>query len=804
MTSSTTRRIQKNLTVMFTDISGFTQHTEMISREALMKRLETHNELLMPIVAHFEGKIVKTIGDAFLITFESPTNAVQCGLFMQHTLAKFNKDKPVGEQIHIKVSINSGEVTVTDTDVFGDPVNVAAKIEKATNPDEIYFTEAVFLAMNKAEVPTSFVKSFRPKGADSQEIKLYKVAMDEGDERYQKVIQGTKIDPERVKTRVAELSSLAEKEFSRYQDTLEALVESQGKSSRNMIVTVLVAVVILAVVIVVAVSQFSGKSAAIDPAEQLTRDVRVYLASGKAAEARQAIDAYMKERGTDKTTESLLVEVQTLEKTQAESAAHKSAEQLARDVRQYLANNKPAEARQAVDAYMKSRGADKTTGELLDEIRSLEINDLAAQARNLIADGKPENAAAAVNKYFGAKPAEGDARKALEEAQAYLAARDLLDQGKAADMLAQIKAAFGDRNPSAELKQMRERADALIRARDMMATMDRFREPARIIGTISRAFGDDVSNPAALDILEEALANEVFRITQENGYDKGAEEREALRKRFSNVRSWKYVTVCLCMGYVWKLTMDERSGRRRHDDRYWFERNKIILEYANEHPELMYRFGTMLFILDRKRWQSVASGVDCWRAALKADPKLADRHAEFWKIYEIPLHEDHAVCAKDLKSALVYSLGFAYGPVGDVRALIKERYYREVRDTLVAFANNKDNDNSVTSERANSFAILAEMGDASLIVDRFWLFRQTFDDYMTGDTPGREHMAALFAEAMTAEDYKEYRAILDTNLRDVRNKEGRYSGYTRAQDKLVNLLEDLRRAQPAHTDAFGG
>ncbi|MHC4841981.1 MAG: adenylate/guanylate cyclase domain-containing protein, partial [Planctomycetota bacterium] len=246
-----TRRIQKNLTVMFTDISGFTKHTETISRDDLMKRLETHNELLMPVIAHFEGRIVKTIGDAFLITFESPTNAVQCGLFMQHTLAKWNVDKDASTQIHIKVSINSGEVTVTETDVFGDPVNVAAKIEKATNPDEIYFTESVFLAMVKAEVPTSFVKTFRPKGAESQEIKLYRVAQDEGDERYKKIIASTHIDVDKVKTRVMELSTVAEREFNRYQDTLEELVKQQGKSSRGVISAVIAAALILAVAIII-------------------------------------------------------------------------------------------------------------------------------------------------------------------------------------------------------------------------------------------------------------------------------------------------------------------------------------------------------------------------------------------------------------------------------------------------------------------------------------------------------------------------------------------------------------------------
>src|SRR5262245_50446386 len=145
----------KTLTVMFTDIAGFTRHTGTVSRDAMMERLERHNTLLLPIVAHFDGRIVKSIGDAFLVVFESPTNALQCGMLMQHRLRVHNEGKPEDERIEIKVSPNTGEVAVTDTDVFGDPVNVAAKIEKATQPGEIYFTEATFLAMNKAEVPNA-------------------------------------------------------------------------------------------------------------------------------------------------------------------------------------------------------------------------------------------------------------------------------------------------------------------------------------------------------------------------------------------------------------------------------------------------------------------------------------------------------------------------------------------------------------------------------------------------------------------------------------------------------------------------
>lgn len=744
MNSPTTRRLQKNLTVMFTDISGFTQHTEMISRDALMKRLETHNAVLMPIIAHFEGKIVKTIGDAFLITFESPTNAVQCGLFMQHTLAKFNNGKATGEQIHIKVSINSGEVTVTESDVFGDPVNVAAKIEKATNPDEIYFTESVFLAMNKSEVPTSFVKAFRPKGADSMEIKLYKVAMDEGDERYQKVIQGTKIDPEKVKGRVAELTNLAEKEFNRYQDTLEALVESQGKSSRNMILAVLAAVIILAVVIVVAVSQFAGQGTKTNPADQLTTSVR-----------------------------------------------------------QYLANNKPAEARQAIDAYMKEYGADKTTEEMLAEIKGLEINEVAAEAKRLIAKGEPENARDAVARYFGSKPAEGEAAKTLAQAEAYIGARTLLQKGKADELLKTLNDAFGDTNPSPEITKLRDQADAITRGRALAKGTDRFKNAALMIGTIEKAFGADVNVDAALDVLEEGVSGELFRVARESGYDRGYEELEAFRKRFKHIRSWQWIEVSMYMGYYFHVATNRKRDQESYKQQYW-DRMTAIKEYVKDKPELKYRWGMVQFIADRAQRIIVAAGVDMWREAVEADPSLEARHNEFWKMYEVPSMTYFAECGKSLRDAMEYSLGLSMGPMDDVRALIKTRYYKDLKPTLVKFANNKQEENDVDTERENAFGILAEMGDVELIDDRFWLFRRTFEDYMGGNMPERSHMKALFAAPMTSDDYKEYRTIIDSNLKDAQAKTGRWSVYTNAVDKLTALLEDIREAQPAHTADFGG
>ena len=738
-----TQRVQKNLTVMFTDISGFTKHTETISREALMSRLDTHNELLMPIVAHFEGKIVKSIGDAFLITFESPTNAVQCGLFMQHTLRKYNVERPEPEQIHIKVSINSGEVTVTDSDVFGDPVNVAAKIEKATNPDEIYFTESVFLAMNKAEVPTSFVKAFRPKGTDSTEIKLYKVAMDEGDERYKKVIAATNIDKEKMKTRVLELSNLAEKEFVRYQDTLDALVESQGKSSRGLVVAVIAAALILAVALIVGFAFFSGGGG--KPSEQLEDDVRAYLAS-----------------------------------------------------------DKPGEARTRIENYVGEYGADDTTTTLLTEIRDHEVGRVIAEADGLIANGQPEDARNAINKYFGGDELTEPAKKAMARADAYVNARDQIAEGGAQQALDALNAAFGDTNPSKEIKTLRAQADALVKAEQMMNDGRRFDEPMLMIGAISGAFGDETKNPAALKYYEEGLANELFRAAKSNGYDSANLDYEDYRKRFPNVASWSWIVVHLKMGALWEYRTNSMRNKWRHSDKYW-DKYRDIRDYVANKPEHAYRFGCFLFLLARASFIATAEGADFWEQALNADVSLKDRHEELCACYRPNFTGDFAELGRTLKTDLEYLLGCFTNGIYAMRDLVKKYYYREMHSKLVGFASLTGEDaEDFQTERMNSVAILLDMGDVELIPDRFYIFREHFKDIMTSDRLEREHAKALFLAPMTYEQYEEFRTLIDSTMADVAERKGPFGMYTNSMEKLQNMLDDIRVAQPQHTAQYDG
>ena len=162
-----------NLAIVFTDIKGFTERTSKQTLEQNEKLLKTHNEMLAPLFKGLGGRIIKTIGDAFMVTFESPTNAVLAGLAVQDSLWTYNQTASAEEQLHVRVAINVGEVRLEGNDVFGEPVNIAARVEGVAEADEVTFTESVYLSMNRAEVPADELGHFELKGIP-EKIRLYK------------------------------------------------------------------------------------------------------------------------------------------------------------------------------------------------------------------------------------------------------------------------------------------------------------------------------------------------------------------------------------------------------------------------------------------------------------------------------------------------------------------------------------------------------------------------------------------------------------------------------------------------------
>jgi len=164
----------ENLTILFVDIAGFTATTSRQSRAENAHLLQTFDGALLPLIKRFKGIVVKSIGDALLITFRSPTDAMICSMALQDSMHEYNLNAPEEKRIHIRVAANLGEVRVTRNDIFGEPVNVASRIEGVTPADEIYLSEAVYMAMNKAEVPAQEIGFKELKGIP-QAIRLYNI-----------------------------------------------------------------------------------------------------------------------------------------------------------------------------------------------------------------------------------------------------------------------------------------------------------------------------------------------------------------------------------------------------------------------------------------------------------------------------------------------------------------------------------------------------------------------------------------------------------------------------------------------------
>ncbi len=141
-----------NTTVMFIDIAGYTEKTSKLSRKDLKSLLEEFEGIVIPCVKHLGGKVVKGMGDAYLLTFHSPTNAVLCGAQIQKRIKERNERVQEKQRFEARAGVSSGEVYERGGDIFGEPVNLASRIQSSAPVGQVAFGDSTFHAMNKNEL----------------------------------------------------------------------------------------------------------------------------------------------------------------------------------------------------------------------------------------------------------------------------------------------------------------------------------------------------------------------------------------------------------------------------------------------------------------------------------------------------------------------------------------------------------------------------------------------------------------------------------------------------------------------------
>jgi TolB-like protein/Flp pilus assembly protein TadD len=123
--------------ILAADVVGYSRLMEA-DEEGTLARLKAYQrDLVHPKIAEHRGRIVKTTGDGMLVEFPSIVNAVRCAVEFQRDIAERNATMPAAERIEFRVGINLGDIIIDEGDIFGDGVNVAARLEALAVPGGI-------------------------------------------------------------------------------------------------------------------------------------------------------------------------------------------------------------------------------------------------------------------------------------------------------------------------------------------------------------------------------------------------------------------------------------------------------------------------------------------------------------------------------------------------------------------------------------------------------------------------------------------------------------------------------------------
>jgi adenylate cyclase len=129
--------------ILAADVVGYSRLMEVDEAGTLARLKTIRLELIDPAIAKCRGRIIKTAGDGMLVEFQSVTEALRCAVDFQERMARRNRDMPAARALLYRIGINLGDVIVEDGDIFGDGVNVAARLETMAEPGGICISAAV-------------------------------------------------------------------------------------------------------------------------------------------------------------------------------------------------------------------------------------------------------------------------------------------------------------------------------------------------------------------------------------------------------------------------------------------------------------------------------------------------------------------------------------------------------------------------------------------------------------------------------------------------------------------------------------
>ena len=179
MPTHTSVGMERKLAAIFsTDVAGYSRLMGD-DEEATIRTLTAYRALISSLIQHYRGRVVDAPGDNLLAEFASVVDAVRCAVEIQHELKAKNAELPEHRQMQFRIGINLGDVIVEGERLYGDGVNIAARLESLASPGGICISGTVYdqvknkLALNYEYLGEQTVKNI------AEPVRVYRVVMDE-------------------------------------------------------------------------------------------------------------------------------------------------------------------------------------------------------------------------------------------------------------------------------------------------------------------------------------------------------------------------------------------------------------------------------------------------------------------------------------------------------------------------------------------------------------------------------------------------------------------------------------------------
>ena len=173
-------RVERRLAaVLAADVAGYSRLMGADEEGTLAALKACRRELIDPKIAEHHGRVVKTTGDGALVEFASAVEATRCAMEIQRSMAERNAAVPDDRRVEFRIGINVGDIIIDEGDIYGDGVNIAARVESLASPGAICLSEDAYkqikgkLTLNVSDMGEQQLKNI------SQLVRVYGVRLDD-------------------------------------------------------------------------------------------------------------------------------------------------------------------------------------------------------------------------------------------------------------------------------------------------------------------------------------------------------------------------------------------------------------------------------------------------------------------------------------------------------------------------------------------------------------------------------------------------------------------------------------------------